>query len=66
MLIDKDFRSFFEVMMRLEIQQRDLYRELSGKIDDPRIRQLMIDISKEEQTHMGYVQHMMDLVASKD
>ena len=65
MLIDKDFAGFFEAMMRLEINQRNLYLELSEAVDDPGISALMLEISHEEQTHMGYVQHMIDLVSAR-
>ncbi|MEI8186236.1 MAG: hypothetical protein WCG19_06045 [Chlorobiaceae bacterium] len=64
MFIKEDLLGFFESMMELEVKQRDTFMGLAADIDDPDIKNILKRIGNDEQSHMGLVQRIIDLLNS--
>jgi len=62
MFINKDLLDFFASMAEIKKQKRDVFNTLAADVDDPDIRERLLQISRNEQKHVDQLLQSMELV----
>jgi hypothetical protein len=62
MFINKDLLDFFASMAEIKKQKRDVFNTLAADVEDPDIRERLLQISRNEQKHVEQLMQSMELV----
>jgi len=62
MFINKDLLGFFDSMIEIKMQKRDVFTSLAMDVDDPEMKKSLLQISANEQHHIDQLQKSVDLV----
>ncbi|GEM_PF-71735 len=62
MFINKDLLGFFDSMIEIKMQKRDVFTALAVDVDDPEMKKSLLRISANEQHHIDQLQKSVDLV----
>ena len=63
--IDTDISTDQEILrisISSELSAINLYKQLANKAQDPKIREILLDIAKEEQVHVGEFQALLNKI----
>jgi len=62
MFINKDLLEFFDSMMEIKKQKRDIFNSLAADVDDSDIKKTLLRIGQDEQRHVDHLQQTINLV----